>query len=248
MKRIALYLFALLPMCSIAQSVDYNKIIVPDQVPSISFEERLVQLAWKNHPTNKVAVQKVEMAQALKTKASWAWLDHFFVQANVNEFTGNTEGDQWGRAFYPKYNLGVKLPVGTFVHTPLNAKATRDQVLINEFEVNAKKLSVRRDVLQAVEKLRERFKVIKLRERIKEDYLLMFQDAEKKFKEGKITLEFYRGTIQAYALQEEEIIQAQSLFNQERLALEELVGVELKDVEGYLEFTNRLTRETEIKP
>ncbi|WP_276373826.1 TolC family protein [Chryseolinea sp. H1M3-3] len=248
MKRPELYLFLLLPFFSVAQSVDYNKIIVPDQVASVSFEERLVQLAWKNHPTNKVATQKVEMAQALKAKASWAWLDHFFVQANVNEFTGNTEVDGWGRAFYPKYNVGVKLPIGTFIHTPLNAHAAKDQVLINEFEVNAKKLAVRRDVLQSVEKLRERFKVIKLREQIKEDYLLMFQDAEKKFKEGKITLEFYRGTIQAYTLQEEEIIQAQSLFNQERLALEELVGVELKDVEGYLEFTNRLTRESQIKP
>ena len=68
-----------------------------------------------------------------------------------------------------------------------------------------------------------------------------------KFKEGKITLEFYRGTIQAYSVQEEEIIQAQSLFNQERLALEELVGVELKDVEGYMEFTSRLTRETQLR-
>lgn len=246
MKRIVLYLFVLLPLLSRAQAVDYNKIIVSDQVPSISFEERLVQLAWKNHPTNKVALQKVEMAQALKSKASWAWLDNFFVQANINEFTGNTEVDGWGRAFYPKYNLGVKLPIGTFVHTPLNTHAANDQVLINEYEVNAKKLEVRRDVLLSIEKLRERFKIIKLRERIKEDYLLMFQDAEKKFKEGKITLEFYRGTIQAYTLQEEEIIQAQSLFNQERIALEQLIGVELKDVEGYIEFTNRLTKETQI--
>lgn len=248
MKRLALYLLLAVPIGSMAQSVDYNKIIVPDNVQSISFEERLVQLAWKNHPSNKVAQQKVELAQTLKTKASWAWLDNFFVQANVNEFTGNSNLDEWGRAFYPKYNLGVKLPIGTFIHTPLNTHAAKDQVLINEFEVNAKKLEVRRDVLQAIERLRERFKVIKLRERIKEDYLLMFQDAEQKFKEGKITLEFYRGTIQAYSLQEEEIIQAQSLFNQERLALEELIGVELKDVDGYLEFTNRLTRETQIKP
>lgn len=247
MKR-AIYLFILFPLASLAQSVDYNKIIVPDQVPEISFEERLVQLAWKNHPTSKIVVQRVEQAQALKAKTSWSWLDNFYVQANVNEFTGNTEADGWGRAFYPKYNLGVKLPIGTFVNTPLASKAAKDQVLINEFDVNARKLAVRRDVLQTIEKLRERFKIIKLRERIKEDYLLMFQDAEKKFKEGKITLEFYRGTIQAYSLQEEEIIQAQSLFNQERIALEELVGVELKDIEGYTDFTNRLTRETQIKP
>ena len=128
MKRIALYLFLAIPVGSLAQSVDYNKIIVPDNVQSVSFEERLVQLAWKNHPSNKVAQQKVELAQTLKTKASWAWLDNFFVQANVNEFTSNSNLDEWGRAFYPKYNLGVKLPIGTFIHTPLNSHAAKDQV------------------------------------------------------------------------------------------------------------------------
>ena len=102
MKRLALYLFLLIPPYAFAQSVDYNKIIVPDQVPSISFEERLVQLAWKNHPSNKVAIQKVEMAQAVKARTSWSWLDKFDVVANVKEFTGNTEVVGWGRAVYPK--------------------------------------------------------------------------------------------------------------------------------------------------
>jgi outer membrane protein TolC len=129
----------------------------------------------------------------------------------------------------------------------LNAKAANDQVLINEHNVNEKKLETRQNVLSSVERLKEKFKIIKLRERIQEDYFLMFQSTEKKFKAGEITLEGYRTASQAYYTKEEEIIQARSNFNQERIALEAMIGVELKDVEGYVQFIDRLTTETQGK-
>jgi hypothetical protein len=94
-----------------------------------------------------------------------------------------------------------------------------------------------------VERLKERFKIIKVRERIQEDYFLMFQSTEKKFRDGEISLDIYRSTSQAYYLKEEEIIQARSVFNQERITLEAMIGVELKDVEGYVEFIDKLTTE-----
>lgn len=245
MKRLPLLLVLWVPAMSMAQSVDYNKIIVTEQISAISFEERLVQLAWRNHPSNKTVTQKVELAQSMRAKARWSWLDNVFVEGNYNEFTGKDEIDALARSFYPRYNVGVRLPLGTFVQTPLSAQVANDQVLISEFEVNAKKLEVRENVLLAVERLKERFKVVKLRERIQEDYFLMYQSSEKKFKAGEITLETYRGTSQAYYLKEEEIIQARSVFNQQRIALEAMIGVELKDVEGYVQFIDRLTTETQ---
>jgi hypothetical protein len=44
------------------------------------------------------------------------------------------------------------------VQTPLSAKAANDQVLITEYNVNSKKLEVRRNVLLAVEHLKEKFR------------------------------------------------------------------------------------------
>ena len=73
----------------------------------------------------------------------------------------------------------------------------------------------------------------------------MFQSTEKKFKAGEITLEVYREASQAYYLKEEEIIEARSIYNQQRIALEAMIGVELKDVEGYVQFIDRLTTETQ---
>lgn len=246
MKTLTL-LLVLASFLAKAQSIDYNKIIVTEQISAISFEERLVQLAWRNHPSNKVVTQKVEFAQSLRAKARWSWLDNIFVEGNYNEFTGKDEVDDMARAFYPRYNVGVRLPLSIFVQAPLSAQAANDQVLISEYDVNAKKLEVRESVLLSVEKLKERFKIIKLRERIQEDYFLMLQSAEKKFKAGEITLENYRATSQAYYMKEEEIIQARSFFNQQRIGLEAMIGVELKDVEGYVQFMDRLTTETQGK-
>jgi len=246
MKRIYLFILAAIPVVASGQSIDYNKIIVTEQVTAVSFEERLVQMAWRNHPSNKVEMQQVEQAQTLRSKARWSWLDNIYVEGNYNEFTGKegVEGDM-ARAFYPRYNVGVRLPLSTFVQTPLSAQAANDNVIISEYNVNAKKLSVRENVMLAVERLKEKFKVVKLRERIQEDYFLMFQNAEKKFKAGEMTIESYRTTSQAYYLKEEEIIQARSLFNQQRIELEAMIGVELKDVEGYVQFIDRLTTESQ---
>ncbi len=247
MKRLPLILLVFLSTLASAQSIDYNKIIVTEQVSAISFEERLVQMAWRNNPSNKVAMQKVEQAQTLRSKARWSWLDNIYVEGNYNEFTGKDEIDALARSFYPRYNIGVRLPLGTFVQTPLSAQAANDQVVMSEFNVNSKKLEVREGVMLAVERLKERFKIVKLRERIQEDYFLMFQSTEKKFKAGEVTLESYRQTSQAYYQKEEEIIQARSLFNQQRIELEAMIGVELKDVEGYVQFIDRLTTEAQAR-
>lgn len=247
MKRLAIILLVLASCLAKAQSVDYNKIIVTNQISAISFEEKLVQLAWSNHPSNKVVAQKVQLAQTQRAQARWSWLDDIYLEGNYNEFTGDQEIDALARSFYPRYNIGIRLPLSTFAQTPLSAKLASERLSISEYDVNAKKLEVRENVLLAVERLKERFKIIKLRERIQEDYFLMFQSTEKKFRAGEVSLEIYRSTSQAYYLKEEEIIQARSNFNQQRIALEAMIGVELKDIEGYVEFIDRLTMETQEK-
>ena len=133
MKTLPLLLLVSASLLVKAQSVDYNKIIVTEQISAISFEERLVQLAWRNHPSNRVVTQKVEFAQSLRAKARWSWLDNIFVEGNYNEFTGDGDVDDLARAFYPRYNVGVRLPLSIFVQAPLSAQAANDQVLISEY-------------------------------------------------------------------------------------------------------------------
>lgn len=225
-----------------AQTIDYNKIILPDRVSSsISFEERLVQLSWRNLPLNKVAQTNVEIAHSVKKQAQWSWLDRIHAVGNVNEFTLNP-GLSDRASFYPRYNFSLRLDMGMFSNLPQEVKQARLTELKSDYLVNDQKVTVRRDVLLSVQKLEERFKLIKLSERMKEDNYIMYKDAEEKFSLGDITIERYRATLQSYSLRMGDLIQARSAFNQEKIVLESLIGVSLEEVDGYQEYLVALAK------
>jgi len=240
-----LTLVTFLPLAVQAQSIDYNKIILPDRVMPNNFEERLVQLAWKNHPSNRVVEQNVDIAQKEKAVARWRWLDDIYANGNINEYTlhpivGATN------VYYPRYNFGVRVTLGSFVNIPLQVSAANGRLTNSMLLVNQKKLTVREDVLGNVERLKQYYKFIKIREQIKEDFRTMYKDAEKKFSTGDINIERYRAAVQAYYDQSEQVVEAQTNYNGVKITLEALVGVQLTDIEGYQEFIKRLDAEGKV--
>src|SRR6267142_2066693 len=114
MKLLRILTFLALPMTVPAQSIDYNKIVLPDRIVPNSFEERLVQLAWKNHPSNRVVDQNVEIAHKEKVVARWQWLDNIYANGNLNEYTLHPNPGAIN-VYYPRYNFGVRVTLGNFV-------------------------------------------------------------------------------------------------------------------------------------
>lgn len=243
MNRIGLLILVMSSVTCTAQSIDYNKIILPDGL-SVSFEERLVQLAWANHPTNKISAMNVEMFRKEKSLAAWSWLDNFTATFNANQFTLDPSSDVLNRsAFYPKYNFSIRFSIGTLALTPIQTKIANDKILISKQQINELRLLVRREVLSNVEMLRERYKVLRLRDRLKEDFLILFKDAEKKFSNGEIKIDQYQLASQAYYSRVESVITSQSAFNQSKLLIEALIGVKLDEVDGYNTFLSVLESE-----
>lgn len=239
---IFIFLFLRLGVC--AQVTDYKKIILPNSVVDISFEEKLIQLAWNNHPTSRIAIQNVQLYSKEKALAGWSWLDNVNATFNVNQFNLDPSSDQLGRAaFFPRYNISMRMSLGTFALTPINTKIARDRVIMGEQQVNELKLAIRRDVLVTVEQFKERYKVLRLRDRLKEDFLVLFKDAEKKFSQGDIQIDQYQLASQAYYTRSEAVITASSQFNQTKIALEALIGLRLDEVEGYNSYLNQLESE-----
>lgn len=231
---------------SLGQNVDYNKIVVPERVANVSFEERLVQLAWKNQPANKIMQTNVEIAESNLKQAQWSWLDRIGATGNVNEFTLNP--DEYERsAFYPRYNFSIRLDLGMFSNIPQETKQARLNQLNAEHMVNEQKIEMRRQVLLSLQRLEEMFRLIKLAERMKEDNYVMFKDAEEKFSLGDITIERYRATLQTYSLRMADLIQARSDFNQEKINLEALIGVSLEEVEGYEQYLIDLAKKAQAE-
>lgn len=243
MKNLSIIL--LFVQCGLfAQITDYNKIVLPTSIIDISFEEKLIQLAWSNHPSSRIAMQNVQLYTKEKSLAGWSWLDNVNATFNVNQFNIDPSSDQLGRAaFFPRYNISMRMSLGTFALTPINTKIARDRVIMGEHQVNELKLAIRRDVLVTIEQFKERYKVLRLRDRLKEDFLVLFKDAEKKFSQGSIQIDQYQLASQAYYSRSESVITASSQFNQTKIALEALIGLRLEEVEGYNGFLNQLEAE-----
>lgn len=228
------------------QTVDYNKIILPENVTPATFEERLVQLAWKNHPSNNTKQQNVKIAQSEKQLAQWKWLDDIYASGNLNEYTINPSPLTPDNVFFPRYNFGFRFSIGTFVNTPLHTKVASTKILVAENEIKERKLLVREEVLSNFEKLKQFYKSLKLREQILEDYLVMYKDSEKKFSTGDIDIEKYRMAVQSYLGQAEKVVDAQASFNSTKITLDALIGLDLNELEGYKEFLQQLDSEIRI--
>ena len=147
MKLITIFLLISVPL--FGQNIDYNKIILPEGSQSSDFEEKLVQLAWRNHPSNEVLRREVNIASYNVKQSNVAWLENIRVSGNVNEFTLNKQADTYGRAdFFPLYNVGASISLGAFITIPYNIKKNREALVISTETVNAQKLLVRNNVLK----------------------------------------------------------------------------------------------------
>lgn len=247
MKIVQPLFYILLTASSLhAQNIDYNKIILPDKVTPSTFEEKLVQLAWRNHPSNKTALQNVEIAQSEKKISQWKWLDDIYATGNLNEYTINSSTSTPDNVYYPRYNFGIRFSLGTFVSTPLHTKIASSRIINAVNDVNEQKLGIREAVLANFEKLKQYYKSLKLREQIMEDYLTMYKDSEKKFSTGEIDIEKYRMAVQAYYGQAEKVVEAQSSFNSAKITLDALIGLDISELEGYKEFLQQLDSEIRI--
>src|SRR5688500_10097442 len=148
MKNIIFLL--LLSTAAYAQNVDYNKIILPAGAQTTDFAEKLVQIAWRNNPTNEVFRREVNVAALDIKKSTGEWADIVSFQANLNEFVLNPGADPLSRGmFYPKYNVRAEISLGMFFTIPYNVRQNRERLVIAQSNVNAQKLDVRNKVLRA---------------------------------------------------------------------------------------------------
>jgi outer membrane protein TolC len=233
MKRaiIPILLFAI-PSVVLSQRVDYNKIILPVGATNISFEERLVQLAWQNNPASHIAQKNVVAADEEVRAINAQWLRQIGVTANVNEYSleNFNDPDFEGLNFYPGYNVFVTLPLSTFFERPHSKKAAVQHYEASQERVNQTKLNLRAEVL----KLYNEFKKDEtiwgiLRDALADEesnYLLL----EEKFKNGNATVEEYLLGQKSRNELRIQVIEAETEYLKTKLDLEAIIGVKLEEV------------------
>ena len=234
MKRVCLFMVSLFVMItSFGQSIDYNKIILPDNAKDISIEERLVQIAWRNNPASAISVNNVESGKYQLKKAQYAWLNHISIQGNLNEFTiqGRDSEDPTNRSnFYPRYNFGIGFTLGTFISTPLNNKIARESLQNDQEAQKQLKLSIRADVLRRYNNYKMGKELFDIQKEYYDNLAANFKLVEKKFNNGEITLNEYNNIKDRYDAQRIKKITADNSFQQAKLDLEELLGLKMEEI------------------
>lgn len=229
MKKIVFLMLISSPL--LAQNVDYNKVIFPESSQPSEFEERLVQLAWRNHPGNEAVRREVDIAAYNVKQSNTAWLDNVRITGNLNEFTLNKAADPYGRAaFFPKYNIGASITLGTFFNVPYDIKRNKEALIIAQSNVNAQKLAVRNAVLKLYNEYVMREKIYKLQSQALLDNETSHKLAEQRFKRGEITFETYSVSLASYNEGVSAHLQAERDFKNTKLDLEQWIGMRLEDV------------------
>jgi outer membrane protein TolC len=234
MKRALPFLIMLLifPLALVAQRVDYNKIILPVGATEISFEERLVQLAWQNNPASHIAQKEVNAAGHEVKAIGSQWLRNIGVTANVNQYSLEhfDDPDFEGMNFYPGYNVFVTLPLSTFFERPHAKRAAIERYEASQDRVNQLKLALRAEVLKVYNRFKRDETIWGIRRDALADeesnYLLL----EEKFKNGTATVEEYLAAQKSRNEHRIQVVEAETQYLTSKLELEALIGVKLEEV------------------
>lgn len=229
MKTIVILLLITSPL--LGQNVDYNKIIPPESSQTVDFEEKLVQLAWRNHPTNEAVRREVHIAAYNLKQSNTSWLDNIRITGNLNEFTIDKASDPFGRAaFFPKYNISASVTLGTFFNVPYTIRRNKEALVITQANVNAQKLMVRNNVLKLYNEFLMRERIYKLQSQSLLDNETSHKLAEQRFRSGEIDFETYSVSVASYNDVMVAQLQAERDYKNAKLDLEQWIGMRLEDV------------------
>jgi len=106
---------------------------------SLGLKEQLVELALQNSDLESTNAN-ARIAEYNIKKAKAAWLDMLTLTGNLNEFTLNKSiyANYW-----PKYNFGISVPLGTFGRRNNDVKIAKEQVTLNEIQRNERIKAIR---------------------------------------------------------------------------------------------------------
>lgn len=198
--------------------------------PAADIRERLVELALKNPNFKEVeALRKKALYQVKMINATW--LDMVTVSFNFNEVSlGSVDRTEYGNLYFPLWNVGVNIPLGSFFGKPAQAKMARMDAEMAVAKREQLQLTTRALVLTRYENYLLNKELLRLQSEMTEDDLAAFTQAEQKFSTGGIDYDAYSAASKRYNA---ELVKRITLERDVAVAvidLEELIGVKLEEV------------------
>jgi len=219
---------------AVSQTIDYNVIILPQNVKTITIAERLVQLAWQQNPSNRISENNIQISKKEIALSNSGWLNIIRVSANINEYTINPDYAEnvGARSFYPRYNFAAYIPLDIFVSIPKNTQIARLRHQNTTEELKSKKLEVRATVLRLYEIYKREKEVYKIQFAMTDEIYSQYILAEQEFKNGRITYDEWSANFNTYNNQAIAKINAKTTLEMAKIELEKIIGISIDSIVG----------------
>lgn len=211
-----------------AQNVDYNRVIPPANAENLTYVDKLVQVAWRNWPLNRVAHLKVDQANEQVKQARIGWLTNLNVQ--VQYFGQSLTNDPNTLTYVPRLGFGFALNIGNALQTPSRIREAKAQRSIREEEERYQMLFVRGEVSRRYQAYALQKELIKVVVDALEDARTTYIFAKRQFENGELPLDEYNKALATYHLAREKEKSTESAVLAAKATLEEIVGVPLEEI------------------
>ena len=193
---------------------------------SSAIEERLVQLAWQGPEVQKTAHQ-IKIDEYQLRAAQNVWMNLLAFNINYNEFTFNSAPAS--TYVYPRYNLGITIPLGTiFSRTAI--KSAKENIEIGKDNTELIKRTLREQVLTAYKQYLAYGQLIAIQSALVNDVKTQAAQVEEKFRSGSISLDLYTNAQKNNNIETAALVNLKLQQDIKKLELERLIGVRLETV------------------
>lgn len=166
----------------IRSSSDSLAFIVADSI----IKERLVSLVMEN-PAVDEANAMINSAEYTLKAAKSSWLNQISIAGNLNEFVinGTTVNGLPASTLFPKYNIGVSLPLGIFARQEKNI--SRERVKMYTAQKESIINNLRKRVLILYEQYKEKKESFDLQKQITDGQYSSYQQTQRDYASGEIS-------------------------------------------------------------
>jgi outer membrane protein TolC len=193
-------------------------------------QSRLVMLVLQG-PRYEAATHQVNVASEQLASSKRTWLNLLSLSANFNEFDfPGASQPQNSQYVYPKYLVGVTIPIGLFFEMGPQIKAARENVMVIRSNQEDLARSLRMQVLSQYANYKNYSALITLENTVLVDQQAAMNQIEEKFRGGSVTIEQYNTANRAYTDERVKMLNLQLSQDQVRLDIERMIGVSFDTV------------------
>jgi outer membrane protein TolC len=200
--------------------------VIPPASDSL-IQARLVQLALEG-PQYQSSGHKVNIAQSDLSRAKRSWLNLLAVSGSLNDQSFQTPAP--GGYTYPKYFVGLTIPIGLFFSLGPQIQGARESVEVSKNIREETARSLKAEVLSKYKQYKNYEELLSLENTIVVDQQTAFAQTEKKFKDGTATIEQYNLANKLYSDEMTKKLNLQLSQDLIKLDIERLIGTNLDNV------------------